>query len=143
MLDGFQDVVDGGLWCVFRLRARLEDARPHENGIPMLVRLLVVVVRATDVGLGRVAHEVDCLWRGVDVVCFLAPLLQESEAECVSACTPGSEHGRIMATHRVAYENVPICGFPYAVVLSFFPVMASNMASTLLRSAPMPMRVCA
>lgn len=74
---GVQDGVDGSLGLVSRLRTILVDTGLDQDAVPLVVRVLVVQVRAANIGLGSVADKVDSVGRGVEAVLLASPLLQE------------------------------------------------------------------
>jgi len=81
VVHGIQDRVDSHTGFIRRLRTLLVDTRPHEDGIPVILGLLVEQIRAPDIRLRGVADEVHCLGRSVNAVLILSPLLQQAGCE--------------------------------------------------------------
>lgn len=77
-LDRFENIVYCHLGLVRWLGTLLEDADAHQDRIPRILRFarFVKLVGAANVRLGRVAYEVHGIWRLVDTVSILPPLLE-------------------------------------------------------------------
>lgn len=84
MVDSVQDVVDGDARLVGGLGTLLVDAGLDEDGVPVVLGLLVDGVGAADVALGRVTDKVDRLGSLGDAVLRVAPLLHETRGELES-----------------------------------------------------------
>jgi hypothetical protein len=76
-LDRFENMVHRHLGLVRWLGALLEDTDARQDRIPRILRFarFVKPVGAANVRLGRVACEVNGIWRLVDTVSIFPPLL--------------------------------------------------------------------
>ena len=80
-LDRIEDVINSLLRLKPRRRPILVNARLNQNRKPLNIAQLVELIRAPDIGLGRVADKVHGCGRLVDAERVASPLLEQPGGE--------------------------------------------------------------